>query len=122
MLGLVRPYRARVAGVALRSVAEVGLRALSPWPPQGGGQSRGNDHRAGLVAPHAADALVADERVHAGASVLLVGLVVPLTYQPVLMRTRVHARIGQSMVYALTARLFSPSRASRWRTTIAPEG
>jgi hypothetical protein len=49
-----------------------------------------------------------DARVQALAFILLFGLVTQLTHQAVLMlHTRLHARIGQAMVYTLRERLFA---------------
>ena len=108
LFGLIRPYRARVVGLGLLSLAEVGLRALSPWPLKAV-----VDHVVGSqAAPPWLQAVLlpvsSDPRARTLATIVGIGLVVQLAHQVVLMlHTRLHVRIGQRMVFALRGRLFS---------------
>jgi len=91
------PHRTRVAALAALSLAEVTLRAMSPWPLKAV-----VDH---LVAAGAAPAA-------SGVKVLLLvvaaGVLLQAGHQLVLMlHTRVQARLAQRIVFDLRARLFT---------------
>jgi ATP-binding cassette, subfamily B, bacterial len=104
----MRPHTGGVAALAALSLTEVGLRALSPWPLKAVIDSVvGHDALPVWLQPWLLP-VSADPRVQALAAILMFGLVTQLAHQAVLMlHTRLHVRIGQAMVYALRARLFS---------------
>ena len=90
------------------SLAEVALRAVSPWPLKAV-----VDYVAGNAdVPRWLSALVlpvgSTPRGQLLATIVLVGLLTQLAHQAVLMlHTRQHVRIGQAMVFGLRGRLFS---------------
>jgi ATP-binding cassette subfamily B protein len=107
-ISLIRPYSGRVSVLAALSLTEVLLRALTPWPLKavidhvGGGEP----------APHWLQRFVlpvsADPRLRTLAAIVTLAVVIQLAHQLVLMlHTRLHVRIGQSMVYALRSHLFA---------------
>lgn len=106
-LALMRPYRRRLAALGGLSLAEVALRALSPWPLKAVIDYVASDHPpaqwlAAITAP------ARNPRVAALVTIIVLGLAIQLAHQIVLMlHTRLHVRIGQSMVFALRSRLFS---------------
>src|SRR3954451_1258815 len=108
VLSLLTPYRTAVAGLAMLSLAEVVLRAVSPWPLKAV-----VDYVAGNAdVPRWLSALVlpvgSTPRGQLLATIVLVGLLTQLAHQAVLMlHTRQHVRIGQAMVFGLRGRLFS---------------
>ena len=108
VLALLRPYRAAVSGLAMLSVAEVALRAVSPWPLKAvvdyvAGTAPLPPWLSTLVLP-----IGSTPRAQALTTIVLIGLVTQLAHQAVLMlHTRQHVRIGQAMVFGLRARLFS---------------
>jgi ATP-binding cassette, subfamily B, bacterial len=105
---LMRPYTGRLGALGALSLAEVGLRALTPWPLKAV-----VDHVAGGRAlPPWLAALVlpvrGSPRVRVLVTIAALGLVIQLAHQIVLMlHTRLHVRIGQSMVFGLRAQLFA---------------
>jgi len=107
-LGLVGPYSGRVAVLGGLSLAEVLLRAATPWPLKAV-----IDYVSGGVTPPRwldpfALPLSADPRIATLSAVIVIAVAIQLGHQLVLMlHSRLHARIGQSMVFALRARLFS---------------
>ena len=108
ILSLLQPYRTAVAGLAVLSVAEVALRAFTPWPLK----AIVDYVAGGAPLPAWLQALIvpigssAQGRVLA--TIVLIGLVTQLAHQAVLMlHTRQHVRIGQAMVFGLRARLFT---------------
>ena len=107
-ISLIRPYSGRVGALAGLSLSEVLLRALTPWPLKavidhvGGGEPEPAWLQA-FVLP-----VSDDPRVRTLAAIVILAVVIQLAHQLVLLlHTRLHVRIGQSMVYALRARLFS---------------
>jgi ATP-binding cassette subfamily B protein/subfamily B ATP-binding cassette protein MsbA len=93
-LSFFRPYRARLALLGSLSLAEIALRAVSPWPFKA-----------------VVDLLVGHAAVGRPAARLLalvgVGLLVQLGHQLVLMvHTRVQARMAQDVVFTLRSRVF----------------
>ena len=108
ILSLLRPYSTAVGGLALLSIAEVALRAFTPWPLKAI-----VDYVAGSAPlPGWLHAVVlpvgSTPRARILATIVVIGLVTQLAHQAVLMlHTRQHVRIGQSMVFGLRARLFS---------------
>ena len=91
------------------SLAEVALRAVSPWPLKAV-----VDYVAGNAdVPRWLSALVlpvgSTPRGQLLATIVLVGLLTQLAHQAVLMlHTRQHVRIGQAMVFGLRVRLSAP--------------
>jgi ATP-binding cassette, subfamily B, bacterial len=107
-LSLLVPYRGAVAGLAGLSLAEIALRALTPWPLK----AVVDYVAAGYPVPRWLDAwlppVAADPRVRVLVGVIAAAVVVQVLHQVVLMcHTRLHVRIGQRMVYGLRARLFA---------------
>jgi ATP-binding cassette, subfamily B, bacterial len=107
-ISLMRPYSGRVGVLAGLSLAEVLLRALTPWPLKavvdhvGGGQSPPAWLKPFMLP------LSNDARLQTLGGIVLLAAVIQLAHQLVLMlHTRLHVRIGQSMVYALRSRLFT---------------
>jgi ATP-binding cassette, subfamily B, bacterial len=100
----VRPYRRKLATLALLSLAEIALRAFAPWPLKaivdyltGAGGAR-RLLAGGTIARHPALLIGA---------IVMSGFLVQLVHQLVLLcHTRVQARLGQSMVFDLRSRLF----------------
>jgi ATP-binding cassette subfamily B protein len=93
-LSFFRPYRGRITGLAALSIAEIGMRAASPWPFKA------------LI-----DLLVAHTGVeHVTAQLLAVvslGAALQLGHQLVMMaHTRLQARLAQDVVFTLRSRLF----------------
>ena len=107
-LQLMQPYAGRVATLGALSMGEVGLRALSPWPLKAVIDCVvGHDALPLWLRPLLLP-VSTDVRVRALAAIVVIGLVTQFAHQLVLMlHTRLHTRIGQDMVYALRARLFS---------------
>ena len=107
-LQLMQPYAGRVATLGALSMGEVGLRALSPWPLKAVIDCVvGHDALPLWLRPLMLP-VSTDVRVRALAAIVVIGLVTQFAHQLVLMlHTRLHTRIGQDMVYALRARLFS---------------
>ncbi len=107
-LQLMQPYAGRVATLGALSLGEVGLRALSPWPLKAVIDCVvGHDALPLWLRPLMLP-VSTDVRVRALAAIVVIGLVTQFAHQLVLMlHTRLHTRIGQDMVYALRARLFS---------------
>jgi ATP-binding cassette, subfamily B, bacterial len=107
-LRLMRPYARQVTALGALSFAEVGLRALSPWPLKAVIDFVvGHDPLPVWLRPLLLP-VSADTQVRALAAILLFGLLTQLAHQAVLMvHTRLHTRIGQGMVYALRATVFS---------------
>jgi ABC-type multidrug transport system fused ATPase/permease subunit len=107
-ISLIRPYSARVGVLAGLSLAEVLLRALTPWPLKAvidhvGGGLPAPDWLESFTLP-----LAADPRLRTLGGIVVLAVAIQLSHQLVLMlHTRLHVRIGQSMVYALRSRLFS---------------
>jgi ATP-binding cassette, subfamily B, bacterial len=92
LLAFLRPYRRRAAVLGALSVAEVGLRALTPWPFK----------------------MVVDRLVRGDRGALAVfeivgfGLGVQLAHQFALMlHTRIQSRLAQYMVFDVRSRLFN---------------
>jgi ABC-type multidrug transport system fused ATPase/permease subunit len=104
----MRPYAGPVAVLGFLSLAEVALRALSPWPLKAV-----IDHVVGRDPLPAwlrwlSPAVSANPQVRALAAILLLGLAAQLAHQLVLMlHTRLHVRLGQRMVFGLRAWLFA---------------
>ncbi len=107
-ISLIRPYSARVGVLAGLSLTEVLLRALTPWPLKAvvdhvGGDLPAPDWLESFTLP-----LSADPRLRTLAGIVVLAVAIQLAHQLVLMlHTRLHVRIGQSMVYSLRSRLFS---------------
>jgi ABC-type multidrug transport system fused ATPase/permease subunit len=107
-ISLIRPYSVRVSVLAGLSLAEVLLRALTPWPLKAV-----IDHVGGnLPAPEWLESFTvpfsADPRLRILGGIVVLAVAIQLAHQLVLMlHTRLHVRIGQSMVYSLRSRLFS---------------
>jgi ABC-type multidrug transport system fused ATPase/permease subunit len=113
----LRPYRGRIAGLALLSCAEVGLRVLSPWPlklvidhvigtqPMHPAARRALDPLAGLFAGWGA-------RERMLWSIVVAGALVQVAHQVVMMfHSRVQAGTGHRMVRDLRERLFAHVQA-----------
>jgi ATP-binding cassette subfamily B protein len=106
-LALMAPYRRRIAMLGGLSLAEVALRALTPWPLKAV-----VDHVASNQAPppwlDAVTPAARGPRVSLLLTIIAIGLFIQLAHQVVLMlHTRLHVRLGQSMVFALRSRLFA---------------
>jgi ATP-binding cassette subfamily B protein/subfamily B ATP-binding cassette protein MsbA len=91
MLSFLGLYRPQAAVLASLSLAEIGLRAMAPWPLK---------------------VIVDDLVAHHGAAALLtmvaIGLVLQLGHEVVLMvHTRVQSRLAQQMVLDVRSRLFA---------------
>jgi ABC-type multidrug transport system fused ATPase/permease subunit len=104
MVSFLRPYRLRVAGLAVLSLLEIGLRALSPWPLKA--------IVDGLVASPATQVPVLSRIATTPRQLLLaivaVGLLIQIGHELVLLlHSRLQARIAQRMVFDLRARLFT---------------
>jgi len=105
---LLWPYRRRVSALTALSLAEIALRAVTPWPLKAV-----VDYVAGGVTPPSWLAALllpigADPRLHVLWTIVAIGLITQLLHQAVLMlHTRLHVRIGQAMVFGLRARLFA---------------
>jgi ABC-type multidrug transport system fused ATPase/permease subunit len=104
----MRPYAGQVTTLGALSLTEVALRALSPWPLKAVIDFVvGHDPLPAWLRPLLLP-VSANLHVQALATILALGLVTQLAHQAVLMaHSRLHSRIGQMMVYALRARLFS---------------
>src|SRR5581483_8930817 len=90
-LSFFRPYRARVAGLAALSFAEIALRAIGPWPMKVIVDSLVGRRRAGWIL-----------------AVVAAGLVLQVAHQLVLLfHTRVQSRLAQRLVLNLRSRLFA---------------
>jgi ATP-binding cassette, subfamily B, bacterial len=105
-LSFFRPYRARVAGLAALSLAEIALRALAPWPLKVIVDR--------LVAPSAAPIpLVSRVISTASPSTMLlaivgIGIALQLGHELVLLvHTRVQAGLAQRIVFDLRSRVFA---------------
>jgi ATP-binding cassette subfamily B protein len=107
-ISLMRPYSGRVGVLAGLSLAEVLLRALTPWPLKAvvdhvGGGAPAPAWLRPFVLP-----VSTDGRLETLTAIVILAVVIQLAHQLVLMlHTRLHVRIGQSMVYALRSRLFA---------------
>jgi hypothetical protein len=116
----MRPYARPLVTLGFLSLAEVALRALSPWPLKAV-----VDHVIGRDPLPAwlqslAPPLSANPHVRALAVILLLGLVAQLAHQLVLMlHTRLHVRIGSAWSSAFAHGCSHTCRASRSRTTTA---
>jgi ATP-binding cassette, subfamily B, bacterial len=104
-LSFLRPYRRSVARLGALSLAEIGLRALAPWPLKAIVDllTRGLPPLAvvssRMVAAHPAALL---------GGVVAAGLLLQVGHELVLMmHTRVQARLAQRMVFDLRSRLFT---------------
>jgi ATP-binding cassette, subfamily B, bacterial len=104
-LSFLRPYRRSVARLGALSLAEIGLRALAPWPLKAIVDllTRGLPPLAvvssRIVAAHPAALL---------GGVVAAGLLLQVGHELVLMmHTRVQARLAQRMVFDLRSRLFT---------------
>jgi ABC-type multidrug transport system fused ATPase/permease subunit len=100
-----RPYRHRVALLGLLSLAEIGLRALAPWPLK-----VVVDHLVGrgTPVPFLSKIVPPDRRSTFVLTVVVVGLILQLGHQLVLMlHTRLQARLAQRMVHDLRTRVFT---------------
>jgi ABC-type multidrug transport system fused ATPase/permease subunit len=114
----LRPYRGRIAGLAVLSCAEIALRVLSPWPLKAV-----IDHVVGSapMPPLLQKALwparqlalgPAGERERMLVAAVLSGVVVQVAHQLVMMyHSRVQAGTGQRMVRDLRERLFAHVQA-----------
>jgi ABC-type multidrug transport system fused ATPase/permease subunit len=114
----LRPYNGRIAGLAILSCAEVGLRVLSPWPLK-----TIVDHVIGdarmpkplLLALQPAGRLLAqdlDPRRRLLIAAVLSGVVVAVAHQLVMMyHSRLQAGTGQRMVRDLREKLFAHVQA-----------
>lgn len=90
-LAYIRPHRSRMAGLAALSLAEIGLRAVAPWPLKAAVDL--------IVAPHPRAAILL--------AIVGAGFLLQLSHQFVLLlHTRVQARLAQRMVFNLRSRLF----------------
>ncbi len=116
----LRPYRGRIAGLAVLSCAEVGLRVLTPWPLK-------------AVIDHVVGTVPLDPRIQAYAEPILAmlqplggererllialvagGLVLQVAHQLVMMfHSRLSAGTGHRMVRDLRERLFAHIQALR---------
>jgi ATP-binding cassette subfamily B protein/subfamily B ATP-binding cassette protein MsbA len=103
-LSFVAPYRWRVAVLGLLSLAEIGLRALAPWPLK-----TIVDHLVGSGRPIAIlGRVAASDRRTQLLLVVAIGLALQFGHELVLMlHTRRQARLAQRMVHDLRARVFS---------------
>jgi ATP-binding cassette subfamily B protein/subfamily B ATP-binding cassette protein MsbA len=119
-LSYMRPYRARMAALAVIALAQIALGLLSPWPLKLvvdnilGGQP--------LPAPVAEPirALAGDSRVGMLLVVVGAGLLLQLLAQIVSMtNTQVQVDTGQRMVYSLRARLLAHLQALALRHHIS---
>lgn len=114
----LRHYRSRIAGLALLSCAEVGLRVLSPWPLKAvvdnalGGAPMPRVVQA-LMSPLAALLpFVSGARDRVLAEVVIAGLILQVSHQLVMMfHSRVQVETGHEMVRDLRERLFSHVQA-----------
>jgi ATP-binding cassette subfamily B protein len=119
-LSCMRPYRARMALVAVFALAQIALGLLAPWPLKIvidnilGGQPLPSS----LAEP--VRALGGDSRIGALFVVVAAGLLLQLIGQVVAMaNTQVQVDTGQRMVYALRARLLAHLQALALRHHIA---
>ena len=104
-LSFLRPYRRSVARLAALSLAEIGLRALAPWPLKAIVDllTRGIPPTA-LVSPR----MAVEHQAAVLGVVVAAGLLLQLGHELVLMmHTRVQARLAQRMVFDLRSRLFT---------------
>jgi len=86
------PHRARIAGLAALSIAEIGLRAVGPWPMRAI-----VDHLSGT--PRIESMLMA---------FVVIGLALQVAHQLVLLvHTRVQSRLAQQIVLDLRTQLFT---------------
>jgi ABC-type multidrug transport system fused ATPase/permease subunit len=104
MVSFLRPYRLHVGHLAVLSLVEIGLRALSPWPLKA--------IVDGLVASPAAQVPLLSRIAATPRQMLLaivaIGLLIQLGHELVLLlHSRLQARIAQRMVFDLRARLFT---------------
>ncbi len=111
-LSFLRPYRARVIGIGLLGLLEIGLSTLAPWPLKAvvdnvlGGQSL-----PAVVAP-VVSAVAGDTRVGLLVLVVVVGLLLQLITEVVRMfDTQLQVATGQTVAYDLRARLLSHLQA-----------
>src|SRR5688500_2471731 len=116
----LRPYRGRIAGLAVLSCAEVGLRVLTPWPLKAV-----IDHVVGDVPLDARlqpyveplvtlAAPVAGERERLLVVLVVGGLLLQVAHQLVMMfHSRLSAGTGHRMVRDLRERLFAHIQALR---------
>jgi ABC-type multidrug transport system fused ATPase/permease subunit len=104
-LSFFASYRRRVAVLASLSLAEIGLRAVAPWPLKAV-----VDH---LVGEHASLPVLSrivppDHRSAFLLSVVATGLVLQLGHELVLMmHTRVQSKLAQQMVFDVRSQLFT---------------
>ena len=107
-LALIRPYAGRVAVLGGLSLTEVLLRAATPWPLKAViDHVSGGAAPPGWLAPFALP-VSADPRIRTLSAIVVLAVAIQLGHQLVLMlHSRLHALIGQSMVFALRSRLFS---------------
>ena len=90
-LAYIRPHRKRIAVLAVLSLAEIGLRAVAPWPLKAVVDL--------MVSPNPRPAPML--------AIIGAGFLLQLSHQYVLLlHTRVQARLAQRMVFNLRARLF----------------
>lgn len=104
MVSFLRPYRLRVAHLAVLSLLEIGLRALSPWPLK-----TIVDHLvAGSGAPIPVLSAIATTPRQLLIAVVAIGVLIQLAHELVLLlHSRLQARVAQRMVFDLRARLFT---------------
>ena len=114
----MRPYGGRIAGLALLSTAEVGLRILSPWPLKAIvddvlGSGSLPPSMAAWIAPLGRLAIgVHGDRERFLAGIVLAGILLQVLHQMVLMyHSRLTASTGQHMVRDLRERLFAHLQA-----------
>ena len=107
-MGLIRPYSARVAALGGLSLTEVLLRAGTPWPLKAVvDHVSGNEPVPSWLEPFVLP-VSPDPRLRTLSAIVVLAVAIQLGHQLVLMlHSRLHARIGQSMVFALRSRLFS---------------
>lgn len=104
-LSFLRRYRVAVFGLALLSLVEIGLRALTPWPLKAIVDQLTTGEPPLPIVP---DSLVAGRPVEVLIAVVLAGVILQLGHELVLMiHTRTQARLAQSMVFDLRSQMFT---------------